>query len=244
MELENKVVLVTGATQGLGRALTIEFAAAGCRVVGIGRNLAKLEEIRAQIEGEFTPIECDVSDHEAVCQAVQQTLSLYGGVDVLFNNAAVYPKVSFLEETPEAWTSAMGANVNGVAYFCKAVLPVMIRAGQGRVYNLGSWAYLGPIPKSAAYSASKGAVHTLTGAIAQDLAQFNTDVQVHEWIPGHLKTQMSDHGGIDPHVSAKWAVAMVRNDAASKASVIFENDYEWIPPKRIKDRILDLLLFR
>ncbi len=213
-------------------------------MVGVGRDYSLLEEIGSEIEGEFTPIACDVSDNAAVEHAVQQAVSLYGGIDVLFNNAAVYPKVSFLDETPEEWTRAMGANVNGMAYFCKAVLPIMIRAGTGRIYNLGSWAYLGPIPKSAAYSASKGAVHTLTRAIAEDVGQLDTDVQVHEWIPGHLKTQMSDHGGIDPHISAGWAVDMVRNDAASKPCVIFENDYEWIPPKRIKDRILDLLLFR
>ena len=244
MDLTGSVVMVTGVTRGLGRALAVEFAAVGCRVVGLGRDDARLHEIASQINGEFLPIACDVNDRTAVEQAVQRTVDAYGEVDVLFNNAAVYPKVSFLDETPEQWAKAMGANVNGVAYLCKAVLPIMIKAGKGRIYNLGSWAYLGPIPKSAVYSASKGAVHALTCAIAEDIAQLDTDVQVHEWIPGHLKTRMSDFGGIDPHVSARWAVDMVRDDNASKPSTIFENDYEWVPPKRIKDHILDLLLFR
>ncbi len=246
MDLEGKVVVVTGATRGLGRALVIEFAAAGCRVVGLGRDRSMLEEIGQQIDGEFTPIQCDVSDPVSVERAVQQIVAAHGNIDVLFNNAAVYPKVSFLDETADEWTDAMAANVNGTAYCCKAVLPLMIRNGKGRIYNLGSWAHLGPIARSAAYAASKGAVHALTRAIAQDIEQLDVevDVQIHEWIPGHLKTQMSDFGGIDPHVSAQWGVAMVRDDAASKPNTIFENNYEWIPPRRIKDRILDVLLLR
>jgi NAD(P)-dependent dehydrogenase (short-subunit alcohol dehydrogenase family) len=100
---------------------------------------------------------------------VNETKSRFGRIDILFNNAAIYPKVSFLEESAQDWARAIDVNVNGVANCCKAVLPLMIAAGTGRIYNIGSFADLNPIENSAAYSASKGAVRALTKAIARDL---------------------------------------------------------------------------
>ena len=121
--------------------------------------------------------------------------------------------------------------------------PLMINAGFGRIYNVGSWADIAPLKNSAAYSCSKGGVHALTKAVATDIADLNLDIEVHEWLPGHLKTQMSEYTGIDPSISAGWAVMIANQPQASGKNRIFVHDHEWIPPKRLKNRIKEKLLF-
>lgn len=204
------------------------------RVAGIGRQPAA----RTRPSGDFEYWQADVGDAKQVAATFAAIHARFGRIDVLFNNAAVYPKVSFLEQSPEDWAATIGINVNGMAFCCRAALEVMLRQGKGRIYNVGSFADLGPIPKSAAYSASKGAVHALVKGIAADLQGSGADVQVHEWIPGHMNTQMSDFTGIDPSVSARWALEIVRADNASKNGTIFDQDREWMPPERFVTRVL------
>ena len=98
----------------------------------------------------------DVTDAAAVQQAMQKIVNDSGCIDILINNAAVYPKVNFLKETADEWLTAININLGGVANCCKAVLPHMIQAGTGRIFNVGSFADRGPIPESSAYATSKG----------------------------------------------------------------------------------------
>lgn len=239
--LDGKVVVITGAGGGLGKELVKAFLAQGSKVAAIARSG---DPFAAQPpSGQYAYFQADVADFNQIKQAIDQIETQFGKVDILFNNAAVYPKISFLEETPEQFMAALAINVGGVSNCCKAVLPVMIKKGYGRIYNVGSFADAAPIAKSAVYSASKGALHALTKGIAADLAALNADIQVHEWMPGHLNTQMSDFTGIDPAVSAGWAMSIARSDNASKQSTIFENDHEWVPPKSLKQRIKSKLMF-
>lgn len=240
----DSVVMITGCGSGLGRALCQAFIEEGCYVIGIGHRESTVRETESLVESDrFHAMVADVADFAAVEDAVAQTVARFGRIDVLFNNAAVYPKDSFLEESATAWSRAIDTNVNGVANCCKAVLPHMIGAGFGRIYNLGSFADVAPIPNSAAYAASKGAVHALTKAIAQDLLPVEADIEVHEWIPGHLNTRMSDFTGIDPAVSAGWAVQIASIPHARQKSCIFENDHEWLPPRGMRQRIKDAVFF-
>lgn len=229
-----QVVVITGVNGGLGQALATLFSQNGMRVAGIGRQPAA----RTRPSGDFEYWQADIGDAKQVAATFAAIHARFGRIDVLFNNAAVYPKVSFLEQSPEDWAATIGINVNGMAFCCRAALEVMLRQGKGRIYNVGSFADLGPIPKSAAYSASKGAVHALVKGIAADLQGSGADVQVHEWIPGHMNTQMSDFTGIDPIVSARWALEIVRADNASKNGTIFDQDREWMPPERFVTRVL------
>lgn len=243
--LDNKVIVITGAGRGLGRALAAAFAAEKTMVVGIGRDIASLEGTQEAISRDNFQFELtDVGDHEEVSACMDRIVDRHGTVDIVFNNAAIYPKVNFLEETHRQWCDAINTNVNGVANVCKSVLPVMISNGYGRVYNVGSWADVAPIQNSAAYSTSKGALHALTKSIYEDLKPLCLDIEVHEWIPGHLNTRMSDFTGIDPKVSAKWAVQLVLKYPKLGRSVVFENDQLRESPKRLKDRVLDRILFR
>jgi NAD(P)-dependent dehydrogenase (short-subunit alcohol dehydrogenase family) len=242
--LKDKVVVITGAGGGLGRELAKAFCARGAVVVGLGRSTEKLEETRRIIgEGAFELHSADVADFARVEDVVAQIIAKHGRIDLLFNNAAVYPKVSFLEESAQDFAQVLLINVSGVANTCKAILPSMIDSGFGRIFNLGSWADRAPIADSAAYSAAKGAVHALTKAIAVDIAQHDVDVEIHEWLPGHLNTRMSDFSGMDPAVAAEWAVAMASKPHASSRSCIYERDREWQPPKSLKQKLLSRILF-
>ena len=241
--LKDKVVVVTGAGSGLGRALAVAFAGQGCHVAGIGRHAGTLEETAGLIEpGHFSPYVADVSVYDDVQNVITEIFQKNNGIDIVFNNAAVYPKRNFLQESPDEWQAAMAINVNGVAYVCKAVLPAMIKAGFGRIYNVGSFADISPIADSAAYSASKGALRSLTKGIAADLHQVDGDIEVHEWIPGHLNTQMSGYTGIDPARAAEWAVAIAKQPHARTRNCIFENDREWLPPRGLRQRVRDKVM--
>jgi NADP-dependent 3-hydroxy acid dehydrogenase YdfG len=241
--LKNKVVLITGAGSGLGRALAQVFCQEGCRVFGLGRQQKSLEETANIINSEnFTYHVVDVLDYDKLVSTFNKVFEKYHAIDFVFNNAAVYPKVNFIDESAQAFSEAIAINVVGVANVCKAALPIMLNKGNGRIYNLGSWADLSPIADSAAYSASKGAIHALSKSIAEDIAHLETQVEVHEWIPGHLNTQMSAYTGIDPLVSAGWAVALAQQVNITKNS-IFERDQMWLPPKSLKKRIIGKLQF-
>lgn len=229
------VIVITGINGGLGQALAKTFLQNGMRVAGIGRQADPI--IRCSSD-RFAYWQANIADPDQVVRTFESIVSSFKRVDVLFNNAAVYPKVSFLEQSTADWANALAINVNGVAFCCHAALPIMISQGRGRIYNVGSFADLAPIAKSSAYSASKGALHALVKGVAADLAPLQLDVQIHEWIPGHLNTRMSDFTGIDPAISAGWALQMVTADNASRNGCIFENDREWIPAMGMKQRIL------
>ncbi len=243
--LENKTVIITGAGSGLGRELAKAFCEKGAHVFGIGRSVETLNDTAKEVSGgSFEAMVVDVSDFVAVEKVVKHILDAKQHIDIWFNNAAVYPKVNFLSESADEWATAMAINMNGVANCCKAVLPSMVENNTGRIFNLGSWAHLGPIADSAVYSATKGGVHVLTKAIGVDLVSAHPDanVEVHEWIPGHLNTQMSDYTGMEPSVAAAWAVDIAMRPALKRNS-IFEQNWEWQPPKSLLGKIKSKFLF-
>ena len=236
----DKVVVVTGAGKGLGKALVQVFLEEGCKVVAISRGQDPFPDAADEA---YLFLRADVADFAQLDRAMAEVVTKFSRVDILFNNAAVYPKINFIDETAEQWMETIAVNLGGVVNGCKAVLPYMVEQAYGRIYNLGSFADLRPIKNSSAYSVSKGGLHALGKSIAVDLEDMGVDVQVHEWIPGHLNTQMSGYTGIEPLVSAAWALDMVQRDDASSSSVIFDNDHEFVPPVGLKQRIKNKVIF-
>lgn len=244
VSVSGKIIVITGAGSGLGRALATGLVQRGATVIGLGSRDSSLSETASLIGNDrFSSHVVDVSEAAAVTGFVQLIVKQFGRIDVLINNAAVYPKTSFLEQDADSWMRAIAVNLGGVANCCRAVLPLMMRQGSGRIINVGSYADLAPIPNSSAYAASKGGVRALTKAIGADLGGAYPDVICVEWIPGHLNTQMSDFTGMDPAVCVEWALKIINLPPGRTKSLIFEGDHEVIPIKRLKTRVKEKLMF-
>lgn len=196
MNFTGKSVVITGAGSGIGRAIAVGFCADGATVLGIGRTRGDLEETARQCGvGRMNFVVGDVGKPEDVERLFSDAGRLYGKVDVLVNNAALYPKVPFLGSTHEEWNRTIQTNVVGLAHCCRMALPGMLERGFGRIINLGSLAWMGPIANSSAYSASKGAVRAFTRALATEIDRSRyPDVLINELLPGVVRTRMSDAG--------------------------------------------------
>ena len=223
MFFSGKTVVVTGAGSGIGRAIAVGFCLDGANVVGIGRTRADLEATASLCAaGRMQFVAGDVAQPEDVERLFSEAFLLHGKVDILVNNAALYPKVAFLESSHEEWSRVIQTNVLGMALCCRAALPGMLERGYGRILNLGSFAWRGPIRNSSAYSASKGAVGPFTKALATEVDPTRyPDVLINELIPGIVRTRMSESGedpaGVYPH--ARFVAGLPRGGPHGKTFV-------------------------
>jgi NAD(P)-dependent dehydrogenase (short-subunit alcohol dehydrogenase family) len=172
----SKVVLVTGAGSGIGRAVAIALAEADYRVAVAGRRAAALEETSAAAGGKLCIVPTDVTDEAAVKSMMERTVAQFGRLDVVFNNAGTAAPPAPVDELPvEAWRRVIDTNLTGVFLVAQAAIRVMKAQNPqgGRIINNGSIASVTPRPHMAAYTASKHAVTGLTKTIALEGRRFN-----------------------------------------------------------------------
>lgn len=237
------IAVVSGAGAGIGRAISTGLARDGLRVVGLGRSEASLDGTRSACpNGNFSSEICDVSDDAAVRRSVKKIHGEIGPVDVMICNAAVYPRVHFLDQSGEDWARTLLINVAGPANCCRWVLPSMLDRNCGRIVILGSLADRGPIPGASAYSASKGATHVIAPALAAEIdSRRFPNVLINELIPGAVKTSMSPQGS-EPDAVYPWAKALIDLPAGGPTGRIFNKDREIHPNESCKRRVMRLLL--
>lgn len=189
LQLSGKVVLVTGATSGIGAAVAQLFAQSGATVVASGRSAQRGDELVSNLAGNrhvFIP--CDLVQKQQIQSLVEQTVNRFDRLDVLVNNAGVVHHRTVPETTDEVWDETMAVNVNAIFYLCRASIPIMIAQGGGVIVNIAStWGLVGA-ERSAAYCASKGAIVQLTRAMAKDHASDN--IRVNAVCPGSVDTPM------------------------------------------------------
>ena len=171
MRLDGKAALVTGAGSGIGKCIAETYAREGARVALADVNIDAAKSAARAIGNNAIAVRCDVTQKADVDAAVAETLSAFGALDILVNNAGTTHLNKPMLDVDEAeFDRTFAVNVKGVYLGCQAVVPVFRKKGGGVIINIGSTAGLRPRPGLAAYAATKGAVHTLTKALAAELA--------------------------------------------------------------------------
>ena len=185
--LSDKIAIVTGGGQGIGRAIAEKLAAEGATVV-----VTDLVERSAVETAEGLPgavaLGVDVTNRQGVQAMADQVAQLFGRIDVLVNNAGWDKASPFTESEPADWDRAIGVNLYGVLHTCKAVLPIMAEQGSGAVVNLGSDAGRVGSSGEAVYSAAKGGVIAFTKSLAREMARHQ--VRVNCVCPGPTDTAL------------------------------------------------------
>jgi len=171
--MKNKVAMITGASVGIGRAVALQMAEKGSKLVLLDTNeemLTKLQEELKAYNTEVLTFVCDVSSEESVNGAVSAAIEKFGSIDILINNAAIWRVRSvFWQTSIETWRKLIDVNVMGVIYCTNAVLPKMIENGYGRIVNVASVAGVYGNAKMSAYSATKGALISMSQALAKEV---------------------------------------------------------------------------
>jgi len=190
-QLDGQTIIVTGASQGIGRAIALACAREGARVVVVARTEAKVravaDEIYAQGQ-EAMSVPADVTDEGQVAHIVERTLERYGRVDGLVNSAGVAPLSPITETSLEMWRRTMAVNVTGTFLCCRAVWTPMARQGGGSILNISSGSGKRAHAEWSAYCASKWAVMGLTESLS--LEGYPLGIRVNALCPGPTATPM------------------------------------------------------
>lgn len=207
----SQVILITGATSGIGRAAALHLAREGHHVIATGRRQAALHALVAEAVGlQLSAVRMDVTDDASIADAVAVVDALTNGhsVDVIINNAGYGQVGAVLDVSPEDVRKQYNTNVFGVLAVTQAFTPAMMARGRGRVINISSLGGLLTLPLLGVYSSTKFALESLSDALRMELAPFGVAVSVVE--PGSIATEFSDValGTVDREgalTSSPWA---------------------------------------
>lgn len=192
--LKNKIVFITGASSGFGKAAAIAFAKKGAKLIIAARRTAKLKEFSAELKNKYKaevlPITLDVRNKNEVFKAVNYLPKKWENIDILVNNAGLSRGLDKLHEGKmQDWDEMIDTNVKGLLYVSRAVIPVMVKNNSGHIVNIGSIAGHEVYPKGSVYCASKHAVDAITKGMRLDLV--DTDIRVTTIDPGLSETEFS-----------------------------------------------------
>jgi len=239
VRLRDRVALVTGGSQGIGKAIVRRLLEEGARVAFCGRNIQHLKAAAAELSGvgaECFPFQADVGDQDQVEKLVSASLERFGRIDILVNNAGIYGPIGpAWENDPRHWQETVTINLVGAFLLCRAVVPAMIRAGRGKIINMSGGGAATPFPRFSAYAVSKAALVRFTETLAVELADHN--IQVNAVAPGFVATRLHEQtleagqkagaeflrktreqlaqGGVDPAIPAAL-VAFLASEKADR----------------------------
>jgi NAD(P)-dependent dehydrogenase (short-subunit alcohol dehydrogenase family) len=195
--LESQVAVVTGAGRGAGKAIACRLAAMGAHVLLVARSADQLNRVREHIVragGAASALPCDLMDASSVAELGKIVAERHKRCDILVNNAAIGVDGKLLHEvSPDEWDLIFNTNLRGPYLMIRALAPLMIAARSGHIINISSLAGRNPLPKGAAYAASKWGLNGLTYSVAEELRQYN--IRVSAVAPGSINTDFGDHSG-------------------------------------------------
>jgi 3-hydroxy acid dehydrogenase / malonic semialdehyde reductase len=181
--IEHMIVFITGATSGFGKTAARRFAQDGAKVIGTGRRKNRLDELKQEFGANFLPLAFDVTQRTQVEHAIQSLPEEFAAVDVLVNNAGGAIGLDPAHKANlDDWETMVDANVKGVMYCTRALLPGMVERDRGHVINIGSSAAEWPYPGGSVYGGTKAFVHQFSLMLRADL--FGTAVRVTDLQPG------------------------------------------------------------
>jgi NADP-dependent 3-hydroxy acid dehydrogenase YdfG len=193
--VKDKIVLVTGASSGIGTACAKRFAEAGARLIVAARRGDRLKALASDLHRHWGTavhsLSLDVRDRHAVMSQLTQLPADWQAVDILVNNAGLSRGLDKLQEGDlDDWEEMIDANVKGLLYVTRAIIPGMVERQQGHILNIGSIAGRHAYPRGNVYCASKAAVRAITQGLKQDL--LGTPIRVSEIDPGLVETEFSE----------------------------------------------------
>ena len=192
--LKDRIVFITGASRGIGRACAELFAREGCRLILAARRRNLLEELSANLaddcRAESHLLELDVSNHQAVDQAISDLPGAWDGVDILVNNAGLSRGLAKVQNADQLdWEEMIDTNIKGLLWVSRALLPGMVQRDRGHVINIGSIAGHQVYPGGSVYCATKHAVGAITQGMRIDL--LGTRVRISSVDPGVVETDFN-----------------------------------------------------
>jgi len=195
--LSGAVAVVTGGSRGIGHAIATRLATMGASVVITGRDESRLQQVAQELSAHGQRCEgvvCELADLASVEALGERVRADYGRLDILVNNAGIGGPSGLLHElAPADWDAIFNTNLRGVYYMLRVFVPLMIATGAGHIINISSLAGKNPLPRGAAYSASKWGLNGLTYGVAEELRGNNIRVSV--ICPGSVNTDFSPRRG-------------------------------------------------
>jgi pyridoxal 4-dehydrogenase len=185
MKLEGRIAIVTGAAQGIGKAIAEKLHAEGASVAAVDVNGDGAAQTASQLNG--LAIQADISSEDDTTRMAQETLDRYGKIDVLVNAAAIVPFIPWDEVDFAYWRKLLSVNLDGAYLVSRAVEPAMRGAGYGRIVQIASNAFMAGTPNMGPYLAAKGGVIGLTRALATELGRYG--ITANAVAPGITRTE-------------------------------------------------------
>lgn len=231
--MTQKVVFITGASSGIGRATALAFIRAGYNVTGTARRIEKLQALQDEVaglaspRGEFLPAQSDVTQPDTLTDAVQKTLDTFGSLDILVANAGVGHRGAIVDSDWDDMQTLLRTNIDGVLHSIRACVPAMRKNGSGHIMIVSSVTANVSSPYAAIYAASKSFVSSIAGSLRFELEADN--IKVTDFLVGRTKTEFDSNrlgagkrsgGGLPTMDVEQVAQAIVNTAGTNKKRVI------------------------